>query len=213
MEAAYQLQHMLYRSQLRCTDAISLGEFHQYVEKDTTIGNRSYIAEPSIADTIRIFRGLEVKYDSHQDDKALVMAALLLAQHIVSLYLPDKANGFGDAVCANVRVQLANQPEEISNLERKRIHLEVKVHALAREKDKASKTHVAGGSFTFNRDASNDNLDKEIKVTLFCKQNQLLFLEERRLQDMIKKHCTRVSHVCTDIYNSLSWGLSSIRSS
>ncbi|KAL9689052.1 hypothetical protein QQ045_033481 [Rhodiola kirilowii] len=167
MEAANQLKHMLYRGQLRCSDAIPLGEFEQYVEKDTAIGNMSYIAEPSIADTIRIFRGLEVKYDRHQDDKALVMAALSLAQYIVSLYLPDKANGFEDAVCTNVRVPLDSQPEEISNLERKRIQLEVKVHSLAREKDKASKTHVAGGSFTFKRDAPNDNLDKEIKISLF----------------------------------------------
>lgn len=37
-----------------------------------------------------------------------------------------------------MRVQLDSQPEEIDNLERKRIQLEVELHALEKEKDKAS---------------------------------------------------------------------------
>ena len=44
-----------------------------------------------------------------------------------------------DEACANVRVQLDSQPEEIDNLERKRMQLEVELHALEKEKDKASK--------------------------------------------------------------------------
>ncbi|KAL9666900.1 hypothetical protein QQ045_001244 [Rhodiola kirilowii] len=129
MEAANVLQHMLYKDQLRCTDALILGEFQQYVEKDAAIGKRSYIAEPSITDTIQIFRGLGVKYDSHQDDKALVMAALLLVQYIVSLYLPDKATDFGDEVCANVEVhalasaQMALGDRELQSL-LKKFHLD-----------------------------------------------------------------------------------------
>jgi len=47
-----------------------------------------------------------------------------------------------DAACANVRVQLDSQPEVIDNLERKRIQLEVELHALEKEKDNASKARV-----------------------------------------------------------------------
>lgn len=47
-----------------------------------------------------------------------------------------------DEACANVRVQLDSQPEEIDNLERKRIQLEVELHALEKEKDKASKARL-----------------------------------------------------------------------
>lgn len=47
-----------------------------------------------------------------------------------------------DEACANVRVQLDSQPEEIDNLERKRMQLEIELHALEREKDKASKARL-----------------------------------------------------------------------
>ena len=57
-------------------------------------------------------------------------------------HLPDKAIDLVDEACANVRVQLDSQPEEIDSLERKRIQLEVELHALEKEKDKASKARL-----------------------------------------------------------------------
>lgn len=57
-------------------------------------------------------------------------------------HLPDKAIDLVDEACANVRVQLDSQPEEIDNLERKRMQLEVELHALEKEKDKASKARL-----------------------------------------------------------------------
>lgn len=57
-------------------------------------------------------------------------------------HLPDKAIDLVDEACANVRVQLDSQPEEIDILERKRMQLEVELHALEKEKDKASKARL-----------------------------------------------------------------------
>lgn len=57
--------------------------------------------------------------------------------------MPDKAIDLVDEACANVRVQLDSQPEEIDELERKRLQLEVELHALEKEKDKASKARLA----------------------------------------------------------------------
>lgn len=57
-------------------------------------------------------------------------------------HLPDKAIDLVDEACANVRVQLDSQPEEIDNLERKRMQLEIELHALEKEKDKASKARL-----------------------------------------------------------------------
>ncbi|XVE56823.1 hypothetical protein DITRI_Ditri04bG0041800 [Diplodiscus trichospermus] len=57
-------------------------------------------------------------------------------------YLPDKVIDLVDEACANVRVQLDSQPEEIDNLERRRMQLEVELHALEKEKDKASKARL-----------------------------------------------------------------------
>ena len=67
----------------------------------------------------------------------MFMFCLCLGRH-----LPDKAIDLVDEACANVRVQLDSQPEEIDNLERKRMQLEVELHALEKEKDKASKARL-----------------------------------------------------------------------
>lgn len=61
---------------------------------------------------------------------------------LAARHLPDKAIDLVDEACANVRVQLDSQPEEIDVLERKRIQLEVELHALEKEKDKASKARL-----------------------------------------------------------------------
>lgn len=66
-------------------------------------------------------------------------------------HLPDKAIDLVDEACANARVQLDSQPEEIDNLERKRIQLEVELHALEKEKDKASKARLIEVGLSFHR--------------------------------------------------------------
>ncbi|KAL0335584.1 UNVERIFIED_CONTAM: Chaperone protein ClpB1 [Sesamum radiatum] len=146
MDAANLFKPMLARGQLRCIGATTLEEYRKYVEKDAAFERRFqqvYVAEPSVADTISILRGLKEKYEGHHgvkiQDRALVVAAQLSARYITGRHLPDKAIDLVDEACANVRVQLDSQPEEIDNLERKRIQLEVELHALEKEKDKASK--------------------------------------------------------------------------
>lgn len=145
MDAANLFKPMLARGQLRCIGATTLEEYRKYVEKDAAFERRFqqvYVAEPSVADTISILRGLKEKYEGHHgvkiQDRALVVAAQLSSRYITGRHLPDKAIDLVDEACANVRVQLDSQPEEIDNLERKRIQLEVEHHALEKEKDKAS---------------------------------------------------------------------------
>ncbi|PKA65338.1 Chaperone protein ClpB1 [Apostasia shenzhenica] len=149
MDAANLFKPMLARGQLRCIGATTLEEYRKYVEKDAAFERRFqqvYVAEPSVQDTINILRGLKEKYEMHHgvriQDRALVVAAQLSARYITGRHLPDKAIDLVDEACANVRVQLDSQPEEIDNLERKRIQLEVELHALEKEKDKASKARL-----------------------------------------------------------------------
>ncbi|TYJ25853.1 hypothetical protein E1A91_A07G077700v1 [Gossypium mustelinum] len=149
MDAANLFKPMLARGQLRCIGATTVEEYRKYVEKDAAFERRFqqvYVAEPSVADTISILRGLKEKYEGHHgvriQDRALVVASQLSSRYITGRHLPDKAIDLVDEACANVRVQLDSQPEEIDNLERKRMQLEVELHALEKEKDKASKARL-----------------------------------------------------------------------
>lgn len=149
MDAANLFKPMLARGQLRCIGATTLEEYRKYVEKDAAFERRFqqvYVAEPSVPDTVSILRGLKEKYEGHHgvriQDRALVVAAQLSARYITGRHLPDKAIDLVDEACANVRVQLDSQPEEIDNLERKRMQLEIELHALEKEKDKASKARL-----------------------------------------------------------------------
>ncbi|GMI95243.1 heat shock protein 101 [Hibiscus trionum] len=149
MDAANLFKPMLARGQLRCIGATTLEEYRKYVEKDAAFERRFqqvYVAEPSVPDTISILRGLKERYEGHHgvriQDRALVVAAQLSSRYITGRHLPDKAIDLVDEACANVRVQLDSQPEEIDNLERKRMQLEIELHALEKEKDKASKARL-----------------------------------------------------------------------
>ncbi|GER27153.1 chaperone clpb [Striga asiatica] len=149
IDAANLFKPMLARGQLRCIGATTLKEYRKYVEKDAAFERRFqqvYVAEPSVVDTISILRGLKEKYEGHHgvkiQDRAHIVAARLSSRYITGRHLPDKAIDLVDEACAHVRVQLDSQPEEIDNLKRKRIHLEVELHALEKEKDKASKARL-----------------------------------------------------------------------
>lgn len=72
----------------------------------------------------------------------LILNFCFLSFYFIGRHLPDKAIDLVDEACANVRVQLDSQPEEIDKLERRRVQLEVELHALEKEKDKASKARL-----------------------------------------------------------------------
>jgi ATP-dependent Clp protease ATP-binding subunit ClpB len=150
MDAANLLKPMLARGELRCIGATTLEEYRKHIEKDAAFERRFQqvmVAEPSVADTVSILRGLKPRYEAHHGvritDAALVAAAQLSNRYITNRFLPDKAVDLVDEACAHIRVQLDSQPEEIEKLNRRKIQLEIEATAMEREKEKEAKDRLS----------------------------------------------------------------------
>ena len=146
MDAANLLKPMLARGELHCIGATTLDEYRKHVEKDAAFERRFQpvqVGEPSVEDTVSILRGLKERYEAHHGvriaDAALVAAAKLSSRYIQDRFLPDKAIDLMDEACAKTRVQLDSQPEEIDNLQRRKLQLDVEAMALKSESDAGSR--------------------------------------------------------------------------
>ncbi|WFD38673.1 uncharacterized protein MJAP1_001635 [Malassezia japonica] len=150
MDAANLLKPMLARGKLRCIGATTLNEYRQSIEKDAALERRFQqvlVEEPTVEDTVAILRGLREKYEVHHGvrilDAALVSAAQLAKRYLTARKLPDAAIDLVDESCADVTVSRETVPEAIDTLERRKLRLEIAMHALEREKDPQSKERLA----------------------------------------------------------------------
>ncbi|CDO71582.1 hypothetical protein BN946_scf184911.g52 [Trametes cinnabarina] len=150
MDAANLFKPLLARGKLRCIGATTLAEYRKYIESDPALERRFaqvLVNEPSVAETISILRGIREKYEVHHGvrihDGALIAAAQLAHRYLTSRRLPDSAIDLVDEACASVRVTRETAPEAIDKLQRRKLELEVEIHALEREKDEASKERLA----------------------------------------------------------------------
>jgi ATP-dependent Clp protease ATP-binding subunit ClpB len=149
IDASNMLKPMLARGELRCIGATTLDEYRKHIEKDAALERRFQpvlVSEPSVEDTISILRGLKEKYEIHHgvriQDSALVSAAVLSHRYISDRFLPDKAIDLIDEAASRLRIEMDSMPEEIDELERRKIQLEIEREALKKEKDKASKDRL-----------------------------------------------------------------------
>ncbi|KAI0068201.1 hypothetical protein BV25DRAFT_1911214 [Artomyces pyxidatus] len=149
MDAANLFKPLLARGKLRCIGATTLAEYRKYIETDAALERRFaqvIVNEPSVTETISILRGIREKYEVHHGvrilDGALISAATLAHRYLTSRRLPDAAIDLVDEACASVRVTRETAPEAIDKLQRRKLELEVEIHALEREKDEASKDRL-----------------------------------------------------------------------
>jgi ATP-dependent Clp protease ATP-binding subunit ClpB len=149
VDASNMLKPPLARGELRCVGATTLNEYKKYIERDAALERRFqqvYVGEPSVEETISILRGLKEKYEVHHGveikDSAIVAAATLSNRYIADRYLPDKAIDLIDEAASRIRIEIDSMPEEIDELERRIVQLEIEKQALKKEKDKSAKAKL-----------------------------------------------------------------------
>jgi ATP-dependent Clp protease ATP-binding subunit ClpB len=149
MDAGNLLKPMLARGELRCIGATTLDEYRKYIEKDAALERRFqqvFIDQPSIEDTISILRGLKERYEVHHgvkiSDSALVAAATLSTRYISDRFLPDKAIDLVDEAAAKLKMEITSKPEELDEIDRKILQLEMERLSLKNESDRASQDRL-----------------------------------------------------------------------
>jgi|688.fasta_scaffold09523_14 ATP-dependent Clp protease ATP-binding subunit ClpB len=149
MDAGNLLKPMLARGELRCIGATTLDEYRKYIEKDAALERRFQevlVDEPDVVDTISILRGLKERYEVHHGvkiaDSALVAAAVLSNRYISDRFLPDKAIDLMDESAAKLKMEITSKPEELDEVDRKILQLEMERLSLQRENDPASKERL-----------------------------------------------------------------------
>ncbi len=149
MDASNLLKPALSRGKIHCVGATTLDEYRQYIEKDQALARRFqpvYTAEPSVADTITILRGIKEKYEMHHavriKDSALIAAATLSNRYITDRFLPDKAIDLIDEASSSLRIAIDSKPAELDEADRQIIHLKIAKLGLQKEEDELSKAKI-----------------------------------------------------------------------
>jgi ATP-dependent Clp protease ATP-binding subunit ClpB len=142
MDAANLLKPALARGELHAIGATTLKEYQKYIEKDKALERRFQavmVEEPSVEDSISILRGIKDKYELHHGvrikDDAVISSVELSSRYISDRFLPDKAIDLMDEAAAKLRLEMDSLPEELDELNRKIMQLEIEREAIRREKD------------------------------------------------------------------------------
>ena len=159
MDAANILKPALARGELRAIGATTLAEYQKYIEKDKALERRFQMVmvdEPDTTDAISILRGLKEKYEVHHKvrikDEAIISAVELSQRYISDRFLPDKAIDLIDESAAKLRLEIDSVPEEIDELDRKIMQLEIEREAIKRDGDKKKLSALNGEITRFNEE-------------------------------------------------------------
>jgi ATP-dependent Clp protease ATP-binding subunit ClpB len=157
MDAANILKPALARGELRAVGATTLNEYQKYFEKDKALVRRFQtvlVDEPDTEDAIAILRGIKEKYENHHKviikDAAIIAAVELSQRYISDRHLPDKAIDLIDEAASKLRMEINSKPEELDEIERKIMQLEIEREALKRENNTAKLEAVEKDLANFN---------------------------------------------------------------
>ena len=157
MDAANILKPALARGELRAVGATTLNEYQKYFEKDKALVRRFQtvlVDEPDTEDAVAILRGIKEKYENHHKviikDAAIIAAVELSQRYISDRHLPDKAIDLIDEAASKLRMEINSKPEELDEIERKIMQLEIEREALKRENNTAKLETVEKDLADFN---------------------------------------------------------------
>ena len=163
MDAANILKPALARGELRAIGATTLNEYQKYLEKDKALERRFQkviVDEPDTQDAISILRGLKERYETHHKvrirDEAIIAAVELSQRYISDRFLPDKAIDLMDEAASKLRLEMDSVPENVDELDRKIMQMEIEREAIRRESD--DKTVNSLGEEIANLSAERDEL-------------------------------------------------------
>ncbi len=161
MDASNLLKPALSNGQLKCIGATTYNEYRGIFEKDHALSRRFQkidVAEPSIADTVEILKGLKSKFESHHGIKysaaALTSAVDLSVRFITDRHLPDKAIDIIDEAGAAQRI--------LPKLKQKRTIGKVDIEEIVAKIARVPSTQVTSE----DRNALK-NLDRDLKAVVF----------------------------------------------
>jgi len=179
MDAANILKPALARGELRAIGATTLDEYQKYFEKDKALERRFQkvvVDEPNTESAISILRGIKDKYEAHHKvqirDEAVIAAVNLSQRYITNRFLPDKAIDLMDEAASKLRMEINSKPEELDQLDRRIMQLEIEIAAISKEKDTSKLKSL---------NAELANL-KEERGTIFSQWEQ-----EKNLVDEVQK--------------------------
>jgi ATP-dependent Clp protease ATP-binding subunit ClpB len=149
MDAANLLKPALARGELHTIGATTTKEYQKYIEKDKALERRFQVVtvdEPNEADAVSILRGIKDKYELHHGvrikDDAVIAAVELSSRYISDRFLPDKAIDLMDEAAAKLRLEMDSVPEELDDLNRRIMQLEIERAAIRRENDKEKESRL-----------------------------------------------------------------------
>ena len=170
MDAANILKPALARGELRAIGATTLAEYQKYIETDKALERRFQkvlVEEPDSQEAISILRGLKERYESHHKvrikDEAIIAAVEMSQRYINDRFLPDKAIDLLDEAASKLRLEMDSVPEELDEMNRKIMQLEIEREAIKREDDQAKlqKLNVDIANITEQRNSLNAQWENE----------------------------------------------------
>ncbi|MFT5916428.1 MAG: ATP-dependent Clp protease ATP-binding subunit ClpB [Bacteroidia bacterium] len=186
MDAANLLKPALARGELRAIGATTVKEYQKYIEKDKALERRFqtiFVDEPTVPDAISILRGIKEKYEIHHGvqikDDAIISAVELSHRYITDRQLPDKAIDLMDEAAARMRVQMDSLPEELDEIGRKIMQLEIEREAIRRENDQEKEKYLS-------KEIS-DLSEKKQTLMAQWKSEKTVIVEIQKAKELIEK--------------------------